>query len=69
MTTVMWMKVLQVAIFAVTACALIYGRLDNGYAITLLSVLSAYTFTVLIPEAFVDLRNLASKKRRISRTD
>ena len=60
----MWMKVLQVVVFLVTGCLLIYSGYREGYGIALLSALSAFVVTVIIPEAFADMRRLMAKKGR-----
>ncbi len=52
----MWMKALQVAVFAVTGCLLIWGGYREGYGIALLSALSAFVVTIIIPEAYADIR-------------
>lgn len=52
----MWMKALQVAVFAVTGCLLIWSGYREGYGIALLSALSAFVVTIIIPEAYADIR-------------
>lgn len=64
----MWMKALQVAVFAVTGCLAIWGGLREGYSVALLSVLSAFVVTIIIPEAYSDIRKqllkLTTSKKR-----
>lgn len=63
MGVLMWMKVLQVIIFAVTGCLVIWGGLRDGYSVTLLSALSAFVLTVIIPESVAKIRLMAKKGR------
>ena len=51
----MWMKALQVAVFFVAGCAAIYGGL-TGYSVALVGVLAAFVVTIIIPEAYADIR-------------
>lgn len=56
----MWMKALQVAVFAITGCAAIYGGL-TGFSVVIVSVLAAFVVTIIIPEAVADIRRLFLK--------
>ncbi|MEJ1937092.1 hypothetical protein WDZ92_43420 [Nostoc sp. NIES-2111] len=50
------MKALQVAVFAATGCLLIWSGYREGYGIALLSALSAFVVTIIVPEAYADIR-------------
>ena len=58
------MKALQVVLFIAGGCFAIYAGVQNGYTVALTGVLSAFLGTVIIPEAFADIRRLVTKKGR-----
>lgn len=68
MVAPMWMKVLQIAVFAVTGCLVIWGGLRDGYSVALVSAVSAFVVTIIIPEAYADIRRqllkLTTSKKR-----